>query len=250
MVKSAINVQITYTDFTLGAQLSGSAGKSKADKYLQADELETLIKVAYGRADFSHITAAIIYFGAVTGARYAEILGPTWKDINFTARTVSITKSWDYSHSQTFIPTKTPSSVRTITITAAAVSMLKTIKKQQASFYMRTGRRDPNNLIFVTRLGMPPSNTAINKMMRKLQDETASEFGRPLSAIISFHGLRHSHASYLLSRGIDIYYISKRLGHSDITITMRVYSHLLDRMQSEQDSLAMAAIGELETAAK
>ena len=42
------------------------------------------------------------------------------------------------------------------------------------------------------------------------------------------YSLRHTHASYLLSKGIPIEYISKRLGHSNIGITLDVYTHLLD----------------------
>ncbi|MFT8416701.1 MAG: tyrosine-type recombinase/integrase, partial [Lacticaseibacillus paracasei] len=62
---------------------------------------------------------------------------------------------------------------------------------------------------------------------------------------ITFHGLRHSHVSYLISQGIDIYYISKRLGHSDITITMRVYGHLLDSQKRKEALKATAAMDRL-----
>ncbi len=46
--------------------------------------------------------------------------------------------------------------------------------------------------------------------------------------------LRHTHTSYLLSKGIPIEYISKRLGHSSISITLDTYSHLLDEHKKEQ----------------
>ena len=42
------------------------------------------------------------------------------------------------------------------------------------------------------------------------------------------YSLRHTHASYLISKGIPIEYISKRLGHASIAITLDVYTHLLD----------------------
>ena len=43
-----------------------------------------------------------------------------------------------------------------------------------------------------------------------------------------FHSLSHSHVAYLLSEGVDIYAISKRLGHADISITLKTYAYLLD----------------------
>ena len=49
-----------------------------------------------------------------------------------------------------------------------------------------------------------------------------------------FYGLRHTHASILIAKKVDIDYISERLGHSSIQITLRVYSHLLkDRRDKE-----------------
>lgn len=42
----------------------------------------------------------------------------------------------------------------------------------------------------------------------------------------SFHSLRHTHATKLLENGMDIDYVSKRLGHSDIKITSSTYSHI------------------------
>ena len=51
---------------------------------------------------------------------------------------------------------------------------------------------------------------------------------------ITSHALRHSHCSYLLSKGISIYYISKRLGHKNISVTTDVYSHLLEETYKEE----------------
>jgi integrase len=44
-------------------------------------------------------------------------------------------------------------------------------------------------------------------------------------ASIHLHSLRHSHASQLLSRGVPLSTVSKRLGHADAAITARVYAH-------------------------
>ena len=52
---------------------------------------------------------------------------------------------------------------------------------------------------------------------------------------ITSHALRHTHCSYLLAKGISIYYISKRLGHKNISVTTEVYSHLLEETYKEED---------------
>jgi len=53
---------------------------------------------------------------------------------------------------------------------------------------------------------------------------------------ITFHALRHTHASALIDAGVDIVTISKRLGHAKPDVTLRVYSHLFrndDRKAAE-----------------
>jgi integrase len=55
---------------------------------------------------------------------------------------------------------------------------------------------------------------------------------------ITFHALRHSHASQLIDAGVDIVTISKRLGHAKPDITLRIYAHLFQK----DDGKAAAAI--------
>ena len=53
---------------------------------------------------------------------------------------------------------------------------------------------------------------------------------------MSFHALRHTHASALIKGGLDIVKVSRRLGHASPTITLRVYAHLFD--QDDKDAAA------------
>jgi integrase len=55
---------------------------------------------------------------------------------------------------------------------------------------------------------------------------------------VTFHALRHTHASQLIDEGVDIVTISKRLGHAKPDITLRIYAHLF----RNDDSKAAAAI--------
>lgn len=68
-------------------------------------------------------------------------------------------------------------------------------------------------------------------------DTVSSWFPRYLKDIklpkLKFHCLRHTHASLLLGAGIDIKYISDRLGHSSIRITYDIYSHLIPEKEKE-----------------
>ena len=43
---------------------------------------------------------------------------------------------------------------------------------------------------------------------------------------VTFHGLRHTHASQLIASGVDIVTISKRLGHAKPSVTLAIYAHM------------------------
>jgi integrase len=70
----------------------------------------------------------------------------------------------------------------------------------------------------------------------------STRWGRTVARLelpdVTWHALRHTHASMLISAGVDIVTISKRLGHAKPDITLRVYSHLF----AKDDAAAAAAI--------
>ena len=79
--------------------------------------------------------------------------------------------------------------------------------------------------------GNPPSPNAFSAAW----SDFAERIGMPE---VTFHALRHTHASQLIDAGVDIVTISKRLGHAKPDITLRVYAHLFRK----DDSKAAAAI--------
>ena len=59
---------------------------------------------------------------------------------------------------------------------------------------------------------------------------------------MTFHGLRHQHASLLIAQGVDLAVVSKRLGHSTIAITSDLYSHLLRDANRQAGEAAEAIV--------
>ncbi|MFH6685190.1 tyrosine-type recombinase/integrase [Bacillus amyloliquefaciens] len=73
------------------------------------------------------------------------------------------------------------------------------------------------------------SNTNVNKLLRKVLTELSI-------TPITVHGLRHTHASVLLYRKVSIYYVSARLGHSDIETTSSTYAHLIKELRERDEN--------------
>lgn len=59
------------------------------------------------------------------------------------------------------------------------------------------------------------------------------------------HGLRHTHASVLLYKKVSIYYVSERLGHSNIETTLKEYTHVIKELRVEDEIGTMKTFEEM-----
>jgi integrase len=153
-----------------------------------------------------------------TGMRRGEVYGLQWGDIDFERRTLRIQRGVSaYAPGQRFVrKPKTKSSRRLILLDCTAAAMLKLRRDQGAS----------SPWVFPARDGGPKCPFYLTRHMR---DTTT------LAGIShrGFHTLRHSHATWLLSRGIPIQAVSERLGHTKVTTTLAFYAHALPTMQQD-----------------
>lgn len=154
-------------------------------------------------------------FLLATGCRINEALALSWSDIDLDNAVVHITKTLNYKL-ETNSP-KSKSSLRDIDIDQATVSMLKQYKRRQVQEAWQLGRSE--TVVFSDFIHEYPNN-------RTLQTRLRTHFKRAKVTNIGFHGFRHTHASLLLNSGIPYKELQHRLGHSTLSMTMDVYSHL------------------------
>lgn len=226
-VKSAIYDDYLTKDFTTNVELVYNHQKAQQVDYLSVDEINRLIAITTEKLDRRYTGRYMILTALYTGMRLGEIAALTWKDIDFLHQTISVTKSWSYVDKD-FKQTKTKSSVRTIKVPAEFLSTLSELKKNKTS------------MIFLNNQNHIPSSTAVNKLLARLL--SGANINRPG---YHFHSIRHSHVAYLLYQGIDLYAISKRLGHSNMTITAKRYAYLIDEYKEKQEQKITQAIGQL-----
>lgn len=239
MARSAVDDQIIPANFTHDVVLSGTDGKAADLKYIQSEDLILLLKYVINHAELSKVYNYMIAFGILTGARYAEAAGLDWPNVDLNNGIVHIKHTWDYKYRTGFMPTKNRSSVRDIDISPQLVALLRSLKIEQAKANAASGYRDPYHLVFRNYRHEALSNGITNRHLREIEKKLN------IKPVITFHGLRHSHVSYLLSKGIKVEYISKRLGHSNVAITLRVYSHMLKDVEEKQVEATIAALSDL-----
>ena len=154
-------------------------------------------------------------FLLATGCRINEALALSWSDIDLDNAIVHITKTLNYKQ-ETNSP-KSKTSLRDIDIDQATVSMLKQYRLRQTKEAWKIGKSE--SIVFSDFIHEYPNN-------RTLQTRLRTHFKRAKVTNIGFHGFRHTHASLLLNSGIPYKELQHRLGHSTLSMTMDVYSHL------------------------
>lgn len=223
-VKDAMYDGVTHKDFIASTDLVFDKDKTRKVDYLSIDEIKKLVSYLVKTRNVHFTSKYMILTAIYTGARLGEIQALTWNDIK--SDTININKSWNET-TQDFQPTKNESSNRTISVDDQLIVLLK-----ELSFNKKQ--------IFVSQYHTIPTSAAVNKTLR--ESLKACHINR---RGFHFHSLRHSHVAYLLSQGVDLYAISKRLGHSDITTTSRVYSYMIDEYKNLTNNQIIKALGKL-----
>lgn len=225
-VKSAVLDGVTTIDFTQNVKLAFDDDRALTVDYLNLDEIRRLLNYAIDNRNTNHPAQYLIISAIYAGARLSELLGLTWDDLHPTY--IDINKTYNLV-TKTVAPTKNKSSIRTVAIPAKLYELLQEL------------RQNGSNYIFYNPVlgGLTLSNT-VNKCLRA--DLKALKIER---AGFHFHSLRHSHVAYLLSLGVDLYAISKRLGHSDTSTTSKVYAYLLDEHKKKIDDIIIDGLNKI-----
>lgn len=152
-----------------------------------------------------------------TGCRLNELRSLTFSKIS--GNKIKIDRQLEQS-GKSFTTVKTKAGNRSIAIPPHCVKILN----EQRNLY--NDMPSFNNEWFV----FGGFNPLTIRTIERIKLDVIREHNLPY---IRLHDLRHSHASYLIEQGVNIYKISKRLGHTSISITLDRYGHLLDRDEDE-----------------
>lgn len=155
-----------------------------------------------------------ILLGIFTGMRIGEICALQFKDIDFDEKIIHVNKTIQRIYNPldelepskiVITPGKTKNSIREIPITVEILKILKTIKINDDYYVLSNSKK-----------AIEP------RTYRRFYNKFMNEAGvQP----IKFHALRHTFASINIENGVDVKTISDILGHSDISITLKTYTH-------------------------
>jgi integrase len=178
---------------------------------------------AFLDAAAGHRLGPLFELDMFTGLRRAELVGLRWADVDLPARRLTVRNTRVQADKQIVEQedTKTDAGRRIVELDDRAVGALIAWRLQQTAeaeqwgdLWASTGH------VFTYEDGIPLKPQYVTRLFDKIRVQA----GLPK---LTLHGARHEHASLLIAAGADIAIVSKRLGHSSLTITSDLYTHLI-----------------------
>lgn len=179
----------------------------------------------------AELIAELIPLALATGLRRGELLALRWADIEPDCAGLAVTGSL-CPESGRKAP-KTASGRRRVALPASAASMLHARRIRAAEGALAAGRPLDSLPVFPGPGGLAWADP--NSVSRAV--------ARALPSGVTLHGLRHAHATALLSAGVNPRAVQARLGHADIHTTLGVYAHALPRDDAAAIAILDAAMG-------
>ncbi|GAC1635032.1 MAG: site-specific integrase [Ktedonobacteraceae bacterium] len=204
----------------------------KEIKPLTPEQARKLLETAKG-----HPQEALFVLALATGMRRGELLGLKWQDVDLANGVIHINHVLSRTPTKMgretgdrYIEaeTKTERSRRSILIAGFALEALKHhLRHQLAAMNVAGDDWEDHDYVFCTPLGkhLDPGHNVLVQLKILLKKADLPD--------IRFHDLRHSAATLLLSMDVHPKVVQEILGHSEISMTMDTYSHVLPTMQRD-----------------
>lgn len=216
-ILDAVDDGLIDRDPTRKVIFKGKMPRPKKKKYLNQFELHNLLSDL--KLEQKINWDWLILLIAKTELRFSEALALTPDDFDFVHQTISINKTWDYKNKTGFLPTKNKSSIRKVRIDWQLAMQFQQIIKKLPS----------DKPIFVKG---PVCNSTPNQWLERHCRNVGI-------STITIHGLCHTHASLLMFAGVSIASVSPRLGHSSMTTTQKVYMHVIQELENQDNDVVM-----------
>lgn len=185
-----------------------------------ADQIKAFMQVAHG-----HPFECLYLTALFTGMRQGELLGLSWRQIDFEAGTILVDQQMQIVNREYKLVTTKSSKPRRITPAGFVMRQLHRQKVRQAGWRLAAGSVWENSgLVFTNELGHHLARETVYSNFKKL----AAGIGRPDAR---FHDLRHTYAVSSLRAGDDLKTLQDNLGHYTASFTLDVYGHVVEEMK-------------------
>lgn len=167
---------------------------------------------------------------AHTGMRRGEAVALRWGDVDLSGLRVSIRRAADITKRNAVKTTKT-GNARVVDIDQETADVLRAWKGQRGALSLDLAR--PGAYMFANLEGEMRAPNEVGARWAYRVKKARLELGEEHVKHLTIKGLRHTHATLLLELGVHPKVVQERLGHSQISTTMNIYSHVTPTMQKD-----------------
>lgn len=166
-----------------------------------------------------------------SGLRLGELGGLRWRDVDVNA--VNVRQALKLEDGKlVFGPPKSKAARRRVTVSGDVTAALEAHRETQAALKKEFGSEyQESGLVFTTALGTPLQPRNVERTFYDLQERARAILKGDLPHG-GIHTLRHFHASIAIHGGMNVRTLADRLGHSDVTLTLRTYTHVFDEVRA------------------
>lgn len=207
-LKAAFNVAVEWEYMAVNPFAKVKLPKQQKENpaFITIDQLDLILGAMKNKT-----LKAIVHYAFYTGSRRIEVLNLKWKNIDFDKKTITIGDE----------------NFETKTKTQRVVPMANDLysKLWERSNSGKKSSSNPDGFVFAKPNGFPYHEDVPTKAFKSACREVG------IDEKVHFHSLRHSFASYLVQKRVDLFNVQKLLGHSSVTTT-EIYAHLnIDALQ-------------------
>jgi integrase len=196
------------------------------------EEQEKFIKEAKTRSN-----GLLFIFGIGTGLRIGEILGLRWDDVDLSAESLRVRRTYSVSRTigkvrkwkREFTSPKSISSIRSVPLLPELAKRLRQVKEDS----------DGGELVFCTKNKTPYDQRNMQRVFHSICKRAGLEG-------FHIHSLRHTFATRSLERGMELKVAQEILGHSSIKMTADMYMHVMPEKKRESMMKLSGMLGDLE----
>lgn len=173
-----------------------------------------------------------------TGMRSGELRGLEWKNVDLKNKVIHVYRTLVYVNNDYHLDTpKTASSRRDIPMLDNVVTLLKQRKKKQAEERLLMGdkwrsKEGLENLVFTTETGYPINRDMLKQEVNRVIDNIHKD--KVKFEHITPHTFRHTFATRCIENGMPPQVLKTLLGHSKLSMTMDLYSHVLPNTKAAE----------------
>ena len=185
-------------------------------RVLDRHEIDALLQAA--PAKYRTLLATALF----TGLRASELLGLQWWHIDFAHGVIKV-RDQVYRTGER-LPLKTDKARRDVILQPALAALLQA--HRDTSPHPADG-----DYVFCRPDGRPmhPDTVRVAGLNKAIKTAGLNPPGKPR---LRWHDLRHSYASLLIAQGVDVAYVSRQMGHANVTTTLNTYTHLFDHARN------------------